>query len=92
MTALTALTHPTVHLNGTSRTALTEGYVNAMTAVEAAISAMSMTYPNGRDYYLQGQRAIQLAMDQHAARLAAVAQVRAELEELAFAAQEGGAS
>lgn len=89
-TPLTGLVFPTVHLNGTSREALVNGYVEALHAVRLATDAVAATYPNGRDYYLQGNGAINKAMDQHAARLEALKQVYAELEELCFAAQEGG--
>jgi hypothetical protein len=91
-TPLTNLTFPTIHLNGTSRKELVDGYVKAHSAVNAALAAVAATYPNGRDYYPQGDRAIQLAMDQHSARLEHLKQVLAELDELAFAADQGGKS
>jgi hypothetical protein len=43
--------HPVIHLNGTSREALMEQYLDARNAVEEAIVALGKAGPNPRDYY-----------------------------------------
>ena len=77
------MTHPTVHLNGTSRKELLEGYICAMDALDLAISALRACSPNGRDYYSQGPDAISEAVKEHVRRLEAVKQVHDEIAELA---------
>ena len=76
---------PTVHYNGTPRDALLEGYRAACRAVVAAIEAVAMTAPNGRDYYLQGQQAIADAAEEHRDRMRHLEAVRDELKQLAVA-------
>ncbi len=53
-----------------------------MDAVRAAEMALSMTAPNGRDYYPQGPEAIDRAISDHCARQAALASVFDQLQEL----------
>ena len=48
------LTLPTVHLNGTSRATLSEGYFNAYRALQDAIRAFNEIEINARDYYVAG--------------------------------------
>ena len=48
------LTLPTVHLNGTSRQMLSEGYGNAYRALQNAIRAFNEIEHNARDYYVAG--------------------------------------
>jgi len=74
---------PTVHLNGTSRQALLEGYVAAARAVREAMEAVQAAAPNARDYYVQGPAEWGLAQKEHRARLEKLEEVRAELEALA---------
>lgn len=74
---------PTVHLNGTSKDALIETYCDAIDALHAAGRKMAETYPNGRDYYPQGNGAINKAMDEHADRMARLKAVITELETIA---------
>jgi hypothetical protein len=50
---MTDLTLPTVHLNGTSRATLSEGYFNAYRALQDAIRAFNEIEINARDYYVQ---------------------------------------
>ena len=76
---------PTVHRNGTSRDALLDGYTAAAAAVRKAIEAVSAAYPNGRDYYPQGELALRMATEDHEDRLARLKSVLAELGELAEA-------
>ena len=47
------LTLPTIHLNGTSRATLTEGYLAASRALSDAIRAFDAIEFNCRDYYVQ---------------------------------------
>lgn len=74
---------PTIHLNGTSASALVYGYVAAMLAVEAAIDKVAQASPNGRDYYPQGDDAFAKARAEHNARLQAMGNVANELRRLA---------
>lgn len=73
---------PTLHLNGTSRAALFNAYVEATFAVEAAIDAVADASPHGRDYYPQGEDAFDKARAEHNARLEALNKVANELHRL----------
>lgn len=73
------MTTPTIHLNGTGRASLSEGYREAGIAVNAAIDAMSEAAPNARDYYVQGPAAIQAAQAEHVSRVKRLIAVRDEL-------------
>jgi hypothetical protein len=59
---------PSVHLNGTSREALTNGYLEAAQAVSKARRALCEAAPNARDYYVQGEGAFGAATREHQAR------------------------
>lgn len=83
MSTTIKLTHPTVHMNGTSRHSLREGYLLALHAVRAAETALGCCYPNGRDYHPQGPAAIDAAMAEHRTRAAKVREVIDELSALA---------
>ena len=74
---------PTIHLNGTDRETLLEGYMTALTALRKAERAVQATGPNGRDYYPQGEGAIRVAQEEHANRLRAIATVIREIEQIA---------
>lgn len=76
---------PTIHLGGTSRQELLDQLSNAMAAVSDAEAALGAACPNGRDYYVQGQDAIQEALRQHANRLHNLRAVYIELNEIAEA-------
>jgi hypothetical protein len=76
---------PTIHLNGTSRQELLDGYVVALNAVRDAIIAVGNACPNGRDYYVQGPDATQKARGEHLLRLVRLMSVRDELYEIAEA-------
>ena len=78
---------PTVHLNGTSRQDLLDGYCEAIHALHQAGVKLAAAYPNGRDYYVQGGDAINKAMDQHEARMTKLREVINELEHIAEAIQ-----
>jgi hypothetical protein len=78
----TPVTFPTVHLNGTSRDALREGYCKATAAIRAAGNALAEAGPNARDYYPQGPGAFEAARAQHQSRLDRLAAVREELYQI----------
>jgi hypothetical protein len=77
-----ALTHPTIHLNGSGRDSLVEGWEAAWSAAEAAFEALKRTAPNGRDFYPQGPEALAKAIDEHRDRLRKIQAVQDELQEL----------
>jgi hypothetical protein len=76
------LVTPTVHLNGTSGKELMEQIRNAHFAVAEARRVHGLACPNGRDYYLQKDGALRLAIEQHRQRAAALAAVEADLEKI----------
>lgn len=76
---------PTIHLNGTSRDSLLEGYAASVLAIRNAIVVLGYTAPNARDYYPQGAWAYQEALGEHRARLAKLDSVLAEIEAIAEA-------
>ena len=83
---------PTLHLNGTSKGALLDGYCDVGHALTAAIDKMVEHGPNGRDYYPQGEKAFETARSEHEARLEKLIEVRAEINAIAehIADAEGG--
>jgi hypothetical protein len=76
------LTHPTIHLNGSGRQHLLDGYSNARDKVRELESALMAAAPNGRDYYPQGESAIGRAIAEHCSRLDRLRALDAELAEL----------
>ena len=78
----TKLTLPTLHLNGTSARSLLSGYEEAYEAVREAIVFVARAYPNGRDYYPQGDTAISEALLEHERRLMLLKAVSDELESM----------
>ena len=84
----TTLTVPMVHMNGTSRTALFDGYYRALQAVQDAMIVVRECAPNGRDYYPLGGDAILRAMDEHKARVQKLYDISKELQVLAEAVVE----
>jgi hypothetical protein len=85
-----AMMVPTIHLNGTSRQELLDGYVVTLRAVCDAIDALSKAHPNGRDYYVQGPDATHKAKDEHRSRVHRLASVRDELAAIAEAIHDQG--
>lgn len=69
--------HPVIHLNGTSREALMEQYIDARDAVEQAIVVLCRAAPNPRDYPVAGT--FGEATTEHAARVNALCVVSQEL-------------
>lgn len=76
-------TLPTVHLNGTSRDGLLDGYMAAMDALRLAIQAVQAAAPNARDYYVQSNMSAHLARDEHFTRLARLRETLDELNTIA---------
>lgn len=77
------LTLPTVHLNGTSAQSLLDGVQEAHEKLREATEALCAAGPNARDYYPQGAGAFDRAVDEHRSRLARLASVAQELEQIA---------
>jgi hypothetical protein len=76
---------PTIHLNGTSAKELAEQFANAYSALGEAIRAVNQAAPNGRDYYPQGQSAINEAMAEHRTRIETLNRLRQDMLTLAEA-------
>jgi aspartate/methionine/tyrosine aminotransferase len=86
-----ALKVPTIHLNGTSKKDLLDGYKAAYLAVGEALDKLQQTVPHGRDYYVQGSASsIQEAIAEHVVRWTKLDDVRKELLEIAIAIQDQG--
>jgi hypothetical protein len=81
---------PTIHLNGSSRERLLQGYCDAANAIRAAMDVLQEHSPHGRDYYPQGDGAFAKASDEHRARVLALDAVQAELARIALAISEAG--
>lgn len=77
------LAAPMIHLNGTDRETLLEGYMTALNALRKAERAVQETGPNGRDYYTQAPGAFELAREQHVKRLQGLTTIIRELEQIA---------
>ena len=52
---------PTIHRNGTSAQALYDQAIDVTHAARQLLSAMRSAWPNGRDYYPQGEDALKVA-------------------------------
>jgi len=83
-------TIPTIHLNGTSKADLLEGYLDVLTALREASDALRKAAPNGRDYYVQGPDAYTAAATDHTARLRKLEDIRKEIEQIATAISDQG--
>lgn len=77
---MTAIRTPTIHLNGTGAQDLEESYLAQLKAVNAAIDTLAANPPSGRDYYVQGDNAIQEAIDQHSNRRKMLVDISQELQ------------
>ena len=82
---------PTIHRNGTAKQELIDQLCDAGGAISTAITALENACPNARDYYPQGQGAIQTAIEEHRKRIDALVQVRKELQQIAIHIDEGPA-
>jgi hypothetical protein len=73
---------PTVHLNGTSRGELQTQLETALGALRSAIESLQDAAPHGRDYYVQGPLAYELATVEHVNRLTKLKAVAEDLQAL----------
>ena len=73
------ITHPLVHLNGTSREALTTANIDASSAIRGAIRVLEAAEPNARDYYPLGPDAWTAARAEHVSRIERLRDVLAEV-------------
>lgn len=80
MNTNTALTFPTVHLNGTSRIDLQEQYHGAYMALQDALVALRQSCPNGRDYYPQGPEAFRKAVAEQESRIERLEAIQTEVK------------
>ena len=62
-------TFPTLHLNGTGKNDLRDGYADAYDAIDKAIDALAAATLNGRDYYPQAEGAYYQARSERDAAL-----------------------
>jgi hypothetical protein len=76
---------PMLHSNGTSGDALLNQMMAARVAMLEAISVVTETAPNGRDYYTQGDKALSAATEEHKSRISRLYSVTDELEAIAEA-------
>lgn len=83
---------PTIHMNGTSKESLIDGYAAAANALRSALEALAACRPNGRDFYPQGEGAINVAQQEHDAREETVRGALFEVELLLEALVLGGQS
>lgn len=74
------LTLPSIHLNGTGRRMLAEGYGEAYRKLQATIEAFRQIEFNARDYYVQPEGAWATARAQRDAQLEHLCAVRDYLE------------
>lgn len=82
---------PTIHLNGTGRDALFNGYAEAARALRTAIEKLCDAAPNARDYYVQEDaNAFREACAEQMSRVGCMRSVLAEIEELAEHVMEVG--
>lgn len=74
------MTLPTIHLNGTGRQTLLDGYENARTAVRDALDVLRAVEFNPRDYYVQGDTAWTAARDERETMQRELHRIQTELE------------
>lgn len=71
---------PTIHLNGTSLSVLTEQTQNARKALRDAIEALQEASPNARDYYPQGDAVVFAVQREHEQRISKLNDILLELD------------
>lgn len=77
---MTDLVTPSIHLNGTSRAMLTEGYQAAYAKLQETLRAFQAIEMNARDYYVQGNDAYRVAVEQRGVAFQQLCAVRDYLE------------
>lgn len=73
---------PTIHVDGSSPDILLEDLSTAMNAIREARMILDSISPNARDYYPQGETAINEAVAEHLDRIKRLNSVLTELEEM----------
>lgn len=81
---------PAIHINGTSKKELLDGYKEAYRAIREAIEKLRLTAPHGRDYYVQEGNSIKEAIADHVSRIGRLVSVQEELEFIASEIQDSG--
>lgn len=81
---------PTIHLNGTSSEELVQQACDAANAISVALTALSQAWPNGRDYYPQGNTALREAEAEWESRRQRLQSVYNELMEFVTSIQDRG--
>jgi hypothetical protein len=76
------ITLPTIHMNGTSRKSLQEGYDKADDSLHTFIDDWQQTECNARDYYVQGPDAYTKARDERMEINACIKKVKSYLNEM----------
>ena len=74
---------PTVHMNGTSKKDLLEGYCKIIHALHAALKALQDEHPNMRDYYTQPTGTFERVREQHRSQFMRINSVLQEIETIA---------
>ena len=73
---------PTLHLNGTGKKMLVEGYEKAHRAIREASKALGEIEFNARDYYVQGPQAWPQAIKEMECRIGMLGRIEREIEEI----------
>lgn len=79
---------PTVHMNGDSKATLVSDNVAAHDAINNAIDIVAKAVPNRRNFYPQGDGAINEAIAQHFKRIDGLEAIRQELEKIICGIEE----
>lgn len=79
---LSALSVPTIHLNGTSADVLADQLMAAVTAIRDALRKLDDAAPHARDYYLRGNGAFTKEMQEHLSRVERIQSVNRELSKI----------
>lgn len=84
------LVFPIVHMNGSGKTNLVNGYRKAWGALSMAMDDLLAISPHMRDYYPleDGIKLYERARRQHLDRIAALEQIKDDMERLAFHVQK----
>lgn len=79
--------HPTIHINGTSRSDLLGQMIEAISALQDAKAAIMKAAPHSRDYYVQkdGMNAYSRAVAEHSLRIRAIDAIINEYHEIGVA-------
>ena len=80
---------PTVHMNGTGRRMLKEGYEKAWWAIREAENALRNIEFNARDYYVDGPEAWPEAVKEMEERFAALGKIEKDIETILESIREG---